>query len=266
MTAIPLRREVEYPDSDGRPMAETEIHLNEMLDLLAVLKRRYRGVPDVYVGGDLFLYYRQGDPRSVVAPDVFFVRGVPSGVRKTFKLWEEGVSPCFIIEVTSESTRDEDVRKKKVLYEQLGVEEYFLHDPEGDYLSPQLQGFRLFNDRYIPIRPKPDGSLESRTTGLTLRIEGTNLRLIDTATGERLLWVAEVDLARQVAEEQARTAEEQARTAKEQARTAEEQARTAEERARTAEERAERETAARKSVEEELASLRAALERKGREG
>jgi len=238
MTAIPLRREVEYPDSDGQPMAETEIHLNEMGDLLAALKRRYRDVPDIYVGGNLFLYYRLGDPRSVVAPDVFFVRGVPGGLRKTFKLWEEGVPPCFIIEVTSGSTRDEDVRKKKVLYEQLGVEEYFLHDPEGDYLSPQLQGFRLFNDRYAAIRPKTDGSLESRTTGLTLRVEGTNLRLIDTATGERLLWVAEVDLARQAAEE----------------------------RARAAEERAERETAARKSLEEELASLRAALERKGREG
>ena len=138
MTAIPLRREVEYPGSDGRPIAETEIHLNELFDLLAALKCRYRGVTDVYVGGNLFLYYRQGDPRSVVAPDVFFVRGVPSGLRKTFKLWEEGVPPCFIIEVTSGSTRDEDVRKKKVLYEQLGVEEYFLHDPEGDYLSPQL--------------------------------------------------------------------------------------------------------------------------------
>ncbi|MFY9826000.1 MAG: Uma2 family endonuclease [Thermoanaerobaculia bacterium] len=249
MTAIPLRREVEYPDSDGQPMAETEIHLNEMVDLLAVLKRRYRGVPDVYVGGDMFLYYRQGDPRSVVAPDVFFVRGVPSGVRKTFRLWEEGVPPCFIIEVTSGSTRDEDVRKKKTLYEQLGVEEYFLHDPEGDYLSPQLQGFRLFNGRYAPIRPKPDGSLESRTTGLTLRIEGTNLRLIDTATGERLLWVAEVDLAREAAEERARAAEERVR-----------QETTARQ---SAEEQVVREAAARKTLEEELARLRAELERRG---
>ncbi|HEX4962974.1 MAG TPA: Uma2 family endonuclease [Thermoanaerobaculia bacterium] len=236
MSAIPFRREVEYPDSDGQPMAETEIHLNEMVDLLAVLRRRYRGVSDVYVGGNLFLYYRQGDPRSVVAPDVFLVRGVPSGTRRTFKLWEEGIAPCFVVEVTSGSTRDEDLRKKKAIYEQLGIEEYFLHDPEGDYLSPRLQGFRLFNDRYTPIRPKPDGSLDSRTTGLTLRIEGTNLRLTDTVTGERLLWVAEVDLAREVAEE----------------------------RARTAEERAEREAAARRAAEEELDRLRAELEKAAR--
>jgi Uma2 family endonuclease len=244
MTAISLRREVEYPDSDGRPIAETEIHLNELFDLLAALKCRYRGVPDVYVGGNLFLYYREGEPQSVVAPDIFFVRGVLSGVRKTFKLWEEGVPPCFIIEVTSESTRDEDIRKKKILYEQLGVEEYFLHDPEGDYLSPQLQGFRLFNDRYTPIRPKPDGSLESRTTGLTLRVEGTNLRLIDTATGELQLWVAEVD--------QDRLREKAARQA-------------AEVRAQAAEERARQETIARKAVEEELARLRTELDRRGRE-
>jgi len=173
------------------------------------------------------------------------VRGVPSGVRKTFKLWEEGVPPCFIVEVTSGSTRDEDVRKKKVLYEQLGVEEYFLHDPEGDYLSPQLQGFRLFNDRYTPIRPKPDGSLESRTTGLTLRVEGTNLRLIDTATGDRLLWIEELDQDRQQ--------EKAGRQA-------------AEETVRAAQERAEREAVARKGLEEEIASLRAELERKRREG
>lgn len=231
MNAIPLRREVEYPDSDGQPMAESEIHLNEMVDLLAALRRRYRGVPDVYIGGNLFLYYRQGDPRSVVAPDVFLARGVPGGLRKTFKLWEEGVPPCFIVEVTSGSTRDEDLRKKKSLYEQIGVEEYFLHDPEGDYLSPQLQGFRLFNDRYTSIRPNPDGSLDSRTTGLTLRIEGTNLRLIDTVTGERLLWVEE--LGEKLKETAARLEEE---------------------------------TSTRKALQEELARLRAERERKSRVG
>jgi len=192
MAAIPLRRDVEYPYSDGQPMAESDIHRKEMLDLIAALDRRYQDTPDVYVAGNMFLYFRQGDPRSVVAPDVFLVRGIPKGERKSFKLWEEGRVPSLVIEVTSESTRNEDLTRKKACYERLGVEEYVLHDPEGDYLSPRLQGYRLAGDRYEPMPARFDGSLDSRTTGLTLRVEGTNLRLIDTATGERLLWVNEL--------------------------------------------------------------------------
>ncbi|HET9210895.1 MAG TPA: Uma2 family endonuclease [Thermoanaerobaculia bacterium] len=193
MAAIPLQQDVEYPYSDGQPMAESDVHRKEMLDLIAALDRRYREEPEVYVAGNLFLYYRKGDPRSVVAPDVFLVRGVPKGDRKVFKLWEEGRAPSLVIEVTSDSTSDEDVGKKKTCYESLGVEEYILHDPEGDYLKPRLQGFRLFRGRYEPIPRRMDGSLDSRVTGLTLEIEGKNLRLVDTATGERLLRVNELD-------------------------------------------------------------------------
>jgi Uma2 family endonuclease len=192
MAAIPLQRDVEYPESDGQPMAESDLHLKEMFDLIAALKRRYQAVEDVYVAGNLFVYYRQGDLRSVVAPDVFLVKGVPKGDRRVYKLWEEGEPPAFVIEVTSDSSRHEDLARKKACYERLGVEEYFLHDPTGDYLAPRLQGFRLDGDRYQPIHPNPDGSLDSRTTGLTLRIEGTNLRLVDTRTGERYLWVDEL--------------------------------------------------------------------------
>jgi Uma2 family endonuclease len=195
MAAIPLQQDVEYPYSDGQPMAESEIHLNEMLDLIAALRRRYQAEPKVYVAGNMFLYYRKGDPRSVIAPDVFLVRGVPKREkreRKSYKLWEEGRAPSLVIEVTSDSTSDEDVGKKKTCYEMLGVEEYILHDPEGDYLKPRLQGFRLSRGHYEPIPRRMDGSLDSRVTGLTLQIEGKNLRLIDTATGERLPWIDEL--------------------------------------------------------------------------
>lgn len=206
MTAIPLQQDVEYPYSDGQPMAESDLHRDEMVDLIKALQRRYQDQSDVYVAGNLFLYYRRGDPRSVVAPDVFLVRGVPNHQRKTYKLWEEGRVPSLVIEVTSDTTRDEDLDRKKNTYERLGVEEYFLHDPEGDYLAPRLQGHRLTNGRYRPIRSNSDGTLESRTTGLTLQIEGKNLRLIDTVTGERLPWVDELrdqlrDLKSRLAEE-----------------------------------------------------------------
>jgi len=192
MAAIPLQRYVEYPESDGQPMAESDLHIKEMLDLIAALKRRYQDVADVYVAGNLFLYYVQGDPRSVVAPDVFLVKGVPKGPRGVYKLWIEGRAPSLVVEITSNSTRVEDTNRKKACYERLGVEEYFLHDPTGDYLTPRLQGFRLAAGRYQPLRPNPDGSLDSRTTGLTLKVEGDNLRLVDIRTGEPLLWVDEL--------------------------------------------------------------------------
>ncbi|HEY4564400.1 MAG TPA: Uma2 family endonuclease, partial [Thermoanaerobaculia bacterium] len=181
MNAIPLQRDddVYYPESDGQPMAETDLHRDEMYDLIHALRRRYRDVPDVYVTGNLFFYYVKGNPRSVVAPDVFLVYGVAKRKRRTYKLWEEGRVPSLVIELTSDSTKDEDLSKKKVCYESLGVEEYFLHDPFGDYLTPTLQGFRLVNGRYRPIDPEPDGSLRSLTTGLLLQVEGTRLRLVD---------------------------------------------------------------------------------------
>src|SRR5436309_3484783 len=195
MAAIPLQRDIHYPESDGQPMAETEIHLDVTIDLLQGLLRRYRDVADVYVAGNLFFYYVQGDPRSVVSPDVFLVRGVPkSPRRRIYKLWDEGEAPSLVIEVTSDSTRDEDLRRKKALYERLGVEEYFHFDPLGEYLQPRLQGYRLAGDRYQAIPSDRDGSLRSQVTGLTLRPEAeSRLRLVDTGTGEPLPWDDELE-------------------------------------------------------------------------
>jgi Uma2 family endonuclease len=188
LTTTSLRHDVDYPESDGQPMGETDFHRKEMSDLINALDDRYRELADIYVAGNLFLYYLEGDRRAVVCPDVFLVQGVPKRQRRTYKLWEEeGRAPSFVIEVTSLHTRDEDLRDKnlrdkKKKYEMLGVEEYFLHDPFGEYLSPVLQGFRLVEGRYRPLSPSPDGSLISNVTGLRLRPEGQRLRLIDLAT------------------------------------------------------------------------------------
>jgi Uma2 family endonuclease len=229
MAAIPLEREAHYPESDGQPMAETGIHVEVMVETFGTLRERYRQVADIWVGANMFLYYEKGYPKKVVAPDVFVVKGVPNQLRRTFKLWEEGRPPCLVIEITSDSTRDEDLHKKKGIYERLGVEEYVLHDPLGDYLEPPLQGFRLAGGRYRPIALAPDGSLDCRTLGLRLRRDGERLRLIDTATGQPLPWREEIA-----------------------------------ERAREAEARLAAETAARRSLEVELARLRQELERRRR--
>jgi Uma2 family endonuclease len=209
MAAFPLERDIDYPESDGRPLGETDLHRDEIVDLVYALRQRYLDVPDVYVAGNLFLYTSQGNRSAVVCPDVFLVRGVPKGARRTYKLWEEGRAPSLVIEVTSGSTRSEDLVDKKEKYARLGVEEYFLFDPLDEYLSPRLQGFRLTQGQYRRLEPEADGSLTSAVTGLRLQVEGSRLRLIDLATGKHLLRTDEEADARRAAEARADAAEEE---------------------------------------------------------
>src|SRR3954469_19195071 len=75
MTAIPLEDDTFYPEADGEPMAETELHLEEMVYAWEALSDRFEDQRDVFVGANLFLYYRPGDRRAVVAPDCFVVKG-----------------------------------------------------------------------------------------------------------------------------------------------------------------------------------------------
>src|SRR5689334_4474930 len=255
MCALPLEQEIEYPTSDGQPMAETTLHREVMSDVIGGLERRYAGTPDVWVGGNLFLYYEKGRTDKSVAPDVLLARGVDKRKRDTYLLWEETV-PSLIFEITSRKTWREDTRKKKPLYERLGVAELVLFDPYGEYLEPRLQGYRLERGRYRPISLNSDGSLDLLTTGVTARPEKKRLRLVDTATGERLLWNNELESERR-SEAEGRRMEAAARQAAEE-RAAEEAAarrlesiarRAAEERARVAEQRA-------RSLAEELARLR----------
>lgn len=237
MNAIPLEQEVEYPISDGQPMAESPLHLKVMLDLIESLTRRYAEVPDVWVSGNLFLCYERGNPAACLAPDVLVARGVVAHrTRHNYLLWEEKVPPCLVIEVTSRKTHREDRVKKKNVYERIGVEEYVLFDPSGEYLRPRLQEHRLQKGRYQAVRLEEDGSLLSQSTGLRLRPEGHRLRLVDVVTGEPILWPEEVEAARRAAE--AKVAEEMAARLVAEAKVAEKTTalRAAEERIRALEE------------------------------
>jgi hypothetical protein len=153
--------------------------------------------PNIYVAGNLFLYYQEGDPTRVVAPDVFVVKGVPRHDRRIYQLWEEEKGPDVVFELTSRSTRQDDLGAKKGIYEMLGVEEYFIFDPLGEYLEPRLVGFRLAEWGYRRMAEEP---LVSQVLGLALRVEGEMLRLVDPATGGKLLTSLESQEARRRAE------------------------------------------------------------------
>ena len=220
---------VEYPESDGKPMAETEVHLRVMLDAIATLWDRYGSQADVYVGGNMFMYYVENAPNISVSPDVFVAFG-PSRepMRRVWRTWEEGKFADFVLEVTSESTRGEDEGRKRDIYRRLGVTEYWQFDPTGDYLEPVLKGRRLNARRAyrpIPLTTAPDGTLrgESRVLALHLCLDGRRLRLYDPATGEFLRTPKE-HIAASV--EKDRIIEEERRASAEKDRIIEEERRT----------------------------------------
>jgi Uma2 family endonuclease len=186
MSAI-FTKEIDYPSSDGKPMAETPFHMRVMIDLIEILKAWFAD-PMVYVWGNMFLYFVQGNPRKNVSPDVFVAKGVERDKpRDVNKLWEEGKAPDLVIEVTSKKTKKQDRGEKFQIYQDiLKVPEYILFDPKGDYLKPPLQGYRLVRGVYQPI-PLEKGRLPSEVLGLHLEADGERLRVYDPAQKVYLL-------------------------------------------------------------------------------
>ena len=182
-----VSRTIEYPTSDGRPMAETDLHRELMFDLIHRLQDWFAGDPLTYVSGNLLIFYEPGNKRKHVAPDVFAVRGVPNRKRLYYLLWEEGKGPDAVIEVTSKTTRKEDLDKKYKLYRDvLRVQEYFMCDPTKDYLKPYLQGFRLAEGDYLRIEPV-EGRLPSAVLGLHLEPAELGLKFYNPAEGRIVL-------------------------------------------------------------------------------
>ena len=237
----PLHHDAEeyLPESDGKPMAETDVHRDNMIGLLHALKEKFRHDPKVYVTGNIFVYYLDGAGvrQTPVSPDVFVVHGVEKKDRRIYKVDEEGKAPEVVIELTSTSTRVEDLVTKHYIYAGLKVREYFLFDPFRENTQTALHGFRLEGGEYVPL----SGShLHSEVLGLDLRVEEGQLRLYDPQTGERLRTPEEAEDDRRAAEMQA-ARELKARQA--------------------AEAKAAQELAARQRAEAELARLREELAR-----
>jgi Uma2 family endonuclease len=173
---------IDYPTGDGKPMAETDWHRIVMMALIQMLDRWFADDREVYVAGNMLVYYVPGDKRKHVSPDVFVVFGVPKKLRGCFLVWQEGRAPRVVIEITSKSTKKEDLKTKMALYRDvLKVEEYFLFDPLGEYLQPRLQGYRLLQGDYTPI-DLVAGRMPSKALKLHLEADRANLRLYDPAT------------------------------------------------------------------------------------
>ena len=181
-----------YPVSDGQPMAETDEHADQMGYCRDALRLYFATRPNVYVSGNNFFYWEKGVPSAAISPDGYVCFGVENYLRDKYLLWEEnGVTPSFVIEVTSKKTQREDKGKKWEIYQNiLKVPEYFQFDVTGDYLNPNLQGWRLSRGKYRPIRPtrlREPNRLYSKVLGLFLVAEDRKLRFYDSVTKRYLL-------------------------------------------------------------------------------
>ena len=243
---------IEYPCSDGEPMADNSLQAIAMNDTFSTLRIRYGDDPSVYVAVDMLLYYRRGDASERVAPDVFVVFGANGNhPRHSWLIWEEGGAvPSFVLEVGSPSTWERDATEKRVIYARMGVLEYWRFDPLGYLFSPVLIGERLVNGQYQPIDTATDesGILRGHSAALELDIcvrtdsEHSELHLYDPISREWLLNHREETAARQqerAARQQAEAAQQQERAARQQAEVARQQERAARQQAEVARQQAE---------------------------
>ena len=214
---------IEYPCEDGEPLAETDAQFNPLTYAVSALRIHFANRQDVYVGGNMLLYYVLNDPYTSVAPDVFAVFGASGNhPRRSWVVSREGGSvPAFVLEIASESTWRHDSTGKREIYAAMGVQEYWRFDPERAYFPVPLVGERLVNGVYEPIEVHADANADvvlrghSEALGLDICVRSDfDLRLYDPLRGEWLRSHRESEAERLAAEAE-RFAAESARLAAE---------------------------------------------------
>ncbi len=207
----PAETTVLYPESDGKPMAETERHFREILKNFSRLENHFAHIPDVYILGNMMMYYEEGDPFKSISPDIFVSFGIGRKERRIYKIWEEGKPPDFVLEFASRKTYHKDFTDKKQLYADIGITEYFLYDMDGHYLPTSLIGFRLVGGDYVEIAVGANGGIPAETLGLEFYLLDDEMGIYDPNTQEWVKTRAEAEAERaEHAEERAEHAETEA--------------------------------------------------------
>jgi Uma2 family endonuclease len=167
------RSAIVYPDSDGKPMAENTLQFRWIVTIKEGLERVFHDRPDVFVAGDLFWYPVEGKPEICTAPDTLVAFGRPKGDRGSYKQWEEAdIAPQVVFEVRSPNNRFGELYRKLRFYEEFGVDEYYLYDPDHDV----LEGWRRVEDELREI-PEMNG-WTSPVLGIKFDSSGSELKIL----------------------------------------------------------------------------------------
>lgn len=249
--------EIEYPEQNW--IAQSIAHGDAVLQAAAALRSHFRERTDVLVAMELAVYYRRGNNQLWLQPDVLVVLGGSPENRSSYRIWEEGKAPDFVLEVASPATAGNDAKHKAQEYARIGVQEYWRLDPDGTLMGSALEGYEASGGKYDPVQPVMSSGRErrywSRVLGLELRsrrqARSTVLVLRNPRSGEETDGAPEeAERRRWIAERDMRAARQEASTAKQEAIAAEERASAAEERASEADERV-------RALEEQVRALTA---------
>lgn len=184
---IPDFPDIDLPAEDGVPL-ESNWHRLQINLLADIVTYHWRDQTDFFAGGNMFIYYslQQARNRDYRGPDFFIVKDIDGSYpRQKWVVWEEnGRYPDVIIALMSPSTAQEDLGRKKELYERtFHTSEYFCYDPD----ERKLYGWRLDERGYAPLTPDENGRLWSAQLaawlgvweGMYLQVEAIWLRLFD---------------------------------------------------------------------------------------
>ena len=205
--------EIQCPPTDlwsDEPPLESDFHRDQIDLLIRILRWWWRDRNDIYVSGNLTIYYneKQLKSRDFRGPDFFVVLGTEKKDRKSWVVWgENGQYPNLILEILSASTKHVDKGLKKELYQNtFRTPDYFWFDPD----TADLQGFHLIDGQYTPIQPNEQGWLWSQQLELYLGVFNHKLRFF-TPDGERIPSPEELAEQEQQRAEQERQRAEQER-------------------------------------------------------
>ncbi len=162
-----------YPYEDDEPLAATDFHAEQIATLSDQFKRYFAINGLVHIGIDSFIYYREGDLTKFVAPDIYIVFGVDKyPLRRSFYTWEEGAVPVAVFEFLSDSTAHQDRDEKVGVYlNDIGVQEYFIHQPELKKPA-EFRGWRReASGTIVEMVPDAHGGLFSEALNLYFRWE-----------------------------------------------------------------------------------------------
>jgi len=136
---------VVYPDSDGKPLADNSLQLEWIVYLYTNLRAQFVNSPNVFVGSDLLWYPIKGQDNTKNAPDALVVFDRPQGYRGSYKQWEENDVPITVaFEVLSPSNTKPEMANKRAFYEDHGVEEYYVINPETNRVEIYVRRRTVF--------------------------------------------------------------------------------------------------------------------------